>query len=91
MDALMLEKRRTTIVIAQRLNTFVVHACASVVLTLTAMTVVCRIRHADRIVVIEKGKITEMGRHDELVARKGLYSALWSAQDTSGSAAHIST
>lgn len=31
------------------------------------------IRRADRIVVIEKGKIVEMGKHEELLARHGLY------------------
>ncbi|PIR38309.1 MAG: ABC transporter ATP-binding protein [Candidatus Zambryskibacteria bacterium CG10_big_fil_rev_8_21_14_0_10_42_12] len=38
------------------------------------------IMHADRIYVFEKGKIVEMGRHDELVQRGGLYNALWREQ-----------
>ncbi len=38
------------------------------------------IRHADRIYVLEDGKITEAGTHDELLAIKGLYAALWSVQ-----------
>ncbi|MEK9201324.1 MAG: ABC transporter ATP-binding protein, partial [Patescibacteria group bacterium] len=33
--------------------------------------------HADRIYVFERGKIIETGTHDELVAKGGLYSALW--------------
>ncbi len=45
------------------------------------------IKNADRIVVIEHGKITETGRHEELVARKGMYAALWAAQDSSSGAA----
>ncbi|MFN7663344.1 MAG: ABC transporter ATP-binding protein [Inhella sp.] len=38
------------------------------------------IRHATRIHVMEAGRIAETGSHDELVARGGLYAALWSLQ-----------
>jgi ATP-binding cassette subfamily B protein len=38
------------------------------------------IRHADRIHVMDAGRITESGTHDELVARGGRYAALWSVQ-----------
>jgi ABC-type multidrug transport system fused ATPase/permease subunit len=39
------------------------------------------IREADRIIVIENGKITEMGKHDELIkARNGVYQKLWDIQ-----------
>jgi ATP-binding cassette, subfamily B, multidrug efflux pump len=34
------------------------------------------IRNSDLIVVMEKGQVVEQGRHDELVARGGLYAAL---------------
>jgi ABC-type multidrug transport system fused ATPase/permease subunit len=32
---------------------------------------------ADRVAVVEDGRITELGSHDELVARQGSYAALW--------------
>lgn len=32
---------------------------------------------ADRIAVVENGRITELGSHDELLARGGSYAALW--------------
>ncbi|MCW3116643.1 MAG: transporter ATP-binding protein, partial [Chitinophagaceae bacterium] len=38
------------------------------------------IMHADTIYVLEKGKITEQGTHNFLVARKGLYYAMWRQQ-----------
>jgi ATP-binding cassette, subfamily B, bacterial len=38
------------------------------------------ILHADRIYVLERGRIVETGRHDDLVDRKGLYYAMWRQQ-----------
>ena len=34
------------------------------------------IRHADRIVVMDQGRIAELGSHAELIARDGIYAAL---------------
>ncbi|MBY0328699.1 ATP-binding cassette domain-containing protein, partial [Patescibacteria group bacterium] len=38
------------------------------------------IMHADRIYVLEKGVVNEVGTHDELVEKKGLYYAMWRQQ-----------
>jgi ATP-binding cassette subfamily B protein len=38
------------------------------------------VMHADRIHVLERGHIVEEGRHDELLAAKGLYYAMWRQQ-----------
>jgi ATP-binding cassette subfamily B protein len=38
------------------------------------------IRHADIILVVHEGKIVEQGRHEELLARKGVYWDLWTRQ-----------
>ncbi len=38
------------------------------------------VRNADRIIVIEKGKIVEQGSHDELVKKNGVYSKSYKLQ-----------
>lgn len=52
----------------------------------TAMVIAHRlstIRHADKIVVLQDGRIVEEGKHDELVAKDGLYSHLCKLQQFS--------
>lgn len=41
------------------------------------------IRHADQIVVMEKGMVVEIGNHDQLMERKGLYFSLVKGQNDS--------
>ncbi|MDT7572468.1 MAG: hypothetical protein QOE05_2642 [Actinomycetota bacterium] len=40
---------------------------------------------ADRVAVVEGGKVTELGSHDELMAAGGSYAALWESWQTDGS------
>ncbi|MGN7187580.1 ABC transporter ATP-binding protein [Microbacterium enclense] len=48
----------------------------------TVITIAHRLstaRRADRVAVIDGGRIRELGTHDELLARNGLYARLWAA------------
>ena len=38
------------------------------------------IKHADKIMVLDKGKIEEPGKHDTLMKKNGLYRKLYEAQ-----------
>jgi ATP-binding cassette subfamily B protein len=41
------------------------------------------IRRADRIIVLESGRICEQGTHEDLINRPGLYASLWRLQNGS--------
>ena len=62
-------------------------ALANLMMNRTAFVIAHRlstIRRADAIVVLERGRIVEMGRHDELLARNGTYATLYQMQRLEG-------
>jgi ATP-binding cassette subfamily B protein len=38
------------------------------------------VRHADEIIVLERGVLKESGRHEELITADGIYAGLWKVQ-----------
>jgi len=50
--------------------------CASLIIAHRLST----IQHADRIIVLHKGQIREMGTHAELLAHRGIYHRLYQLQ-----------
>ena len=42
------------------------------------------VRDADRIAVLDRGRLAELGAHDELLAAGGLYARLWELHGTAG-------
>ena len=69
-------------------NEQLVHAALSFALKGRTSIVIAHrlstVREADQILVLDKGFIVEQGKHDELIARGGLYSELYIRQDLTG-------
>jgi len=58
-------------------------AIANLIMNRTTIAIAHRLatlRNANRLIVIDDGKIAEMGRHDELLAREGIYANLVKVQ-----------
>ncbi len=54
----------------------IAHTCTTLVIAHRLSTIV----GADRIYVVDKGRIAEAGTHAELLERRGLYASLWAVQ-----------
>jgi ATP-binding cassette subfamily B multidrug efflux pump len=66
-----------------RTEVLIQHAMAALRSNRTSFVIAHRlstIRDADIILVMESGRIVEQGKHEELLARRGAYSALYHAQ-----------
>ena len=72
---------RTEEIIQQNL-----HAFREGRMTLAVAHRLSTVRQSDLIIVMVDGVIVERGRHDELLAMKGVYAGLWAVQSGEGRA-----
>ena len=61
-------------------------AISNLIKNKTVVVVAHKLRNvmgADKIVVLNKGKVEEVGKHEELIKNEGLYKDLWNYQEKS--------
>ena len=66
---------------------YVQHAVNELVKNRTVVVIAHKlktVRNADRILVIDAGRIVEEGRHEELLEKGGLYARMWNLQQNAG-------
>ena len=66
----------------------IVKALANLTINKTVIMIAHRlstIKDSDQIIVFDEGKISEIGKHDELLEKQGIYSKLWSNYEKASS------